>query len=138
MLVHGWPGSFAEFLEAAGPLSDPAAHGDAGAPAFDLVIPSIPGHGFSMPLSSTGWTTARIARAFVTLMERLGYDRYGVQAATSAPSSRPEMGGIAPERVLGVTSTRSSPSRPRTRRTSPASAGRSRSASPASSTSTTR
>src|SRR4051812_31883892 len=79
MLIHGWPGSFVEFLELIGPLTDPRAHGGDPADAFDVVIPSLPGHGFSIPLSGPGWTYGRIAKAFTSLMARLGYPRYGVQ-----------------------------------------------------------
>jgi len=78
-LTHGWPGSFVEFLDVIGPLSDPVAHGRDAADAFHLVIPTLPGFGFSGPVAEAGWDTARIARAWAELMTRLGYDRYGVQ-----------------------------------------------------------
>lgn len=79
MLIHGWPSSFVEFLEVIGPLSDPRSHGKDPGQAFHLVIPSIPGFGFSTPLAEAGWTHGRIAEAFASLMANLGYERYGVQ-----------------------------------------------------------
>jgi pimeloyl-ACP methyl ester carboxylesterase len=76
LLVHGWPGSVVEFLDLAGPLADPRGHGGDPGDAFDVVIPSIPGFGFSGPIRETGWTVDRIAAAFATLMRALGYERY--------------------------------------------------------------
>lgn len=102
MLIHGWPGSFVEFLDVIAPLIDPAAHGGAGQPAFHVVIPSIPGHGFSQPLIGEGWTHRRIAEVFVTLMAGLGYDRYGVQGGDAGAFIAPEMGRVAPDRLIGV------------------------------------
>jgi pimeloyl-ACP methyl ester carboxylesterase len=102
MLIHGWPGSFVEFLEMIGPLSDPRAHGGDPADAFHLVIPSIPGHGFSTPLSATGWTHQRIAQAFTELMARLGYERYGVQGGDAGAFVAPEMGRLDPDRIVGL------------------------------------
>jgi pimeloyl-ACP methyl ester carboxylesterase len=102
MLIHGWPGSFVEFIELIGPLTDPAAHGSDPANAFHVVIPSIPGFGFSTPLSEAGWTHGRIAKAFTELMARLGYDRYGVQGGDIGAFEAPLMGQIAPERIVGV------------------------------------
>jgi len=102
MLIHGWPGSFVEFLEVIGPLSDPRAHGGDPADAFHLVIPSIPGHGFSRPLSATGWNRPRIARAFTELMARLGYTRYGVQGGDEGAFLAPEMGRLDSAHVAGV------------------------------------
>tara|TARA_A100001391_G_scaffold156790_1_gene114987 strand:+ start:475 stop:1353 length:879 start_codon:yes stop_codon:yes gene_type:complete len=101
LLVHGWPGSFIEFVYLIGPLTDPAGHGSDG-PAFDVVIPSIPGHGFSHSLVGDGWTHRRIAQVFAQLMARLGYDRYGVQGGDSGAFIAPEMGRIAPDRLIGV------------------------------------
>ncbi|MEU2228825.1 epoxide hydrolase, partial [Streptomyces sp. NPDC018347] len=75
VLTHGWPGSFVEFVDLIGPLTDPEAHGRAAADAFDVVIPSLPGFGFSSPVVEGGWDAARIGRTWATLMERLGYDR---------------------------------------------------------------
>lgn len=102
LLIHGWPGSFVEFGEVMGPLSDPRAHGGDPSDAFELVIPSIPGHGFSMPLSEAGWTHRRIADAFTRLMKRLGYERYGVQGGDAGAAIAPWLGRIDPTRVAGV------------------------------------
>src|SRR5215216_6827184 len=102
ILTHGWPGSIVEFLELIGPLTDPGAHGGDPADAFHLVIPSLPGFGFSGPLSDTGWTYARIAGAFVELMARLGYDRYGVQGGDVGAFVAPVVGRLAPDHVIGV------------------------------------
>jgi epoxide hydrolase len=102
MLIHGWPGSVLEFLDVIGPLSDPCAHEDDPADAFHLVIPSIPGHGFSRPLSAPGWTHHRIAKTFTELMSRLGYERYGVQGGDAGAFIAPEMGRIDPAHMVGV------------------------------------
>lgn len=79
VLTHGWPGSIVEFLKVIGPLSDPAAHGGDAADAFHLVIPSIPGYGFSGKPAKTGWGVQRVAQAWAELMARLGYERYFAQ-----------------------------------------------------------
>src|SRR5215813_11009115 len=79
ILTHGWPGSVAEFLNVIGPLSDPGAHGGDPADAFHLVIPSVPGYGFSGPVAEAGWDLTRVARAWAELMRRLGYHRYLTQ-----------------------------------------------------------
>jgi pimeloyl-ACP methyl ester carboxylesterase len=102
LLIHGWPGSFIEFQELIGPLTDPTAHGGDAADAFHVVVPSIPGHGFSVPLSEPGWTHERCARAFVALMERLGYGRYGVQGGDIGAFQGPLVGQLDPEHVIGV------------------------------------
>ena len=102
MLIHGWPGSFVEFIELIRPLTDPAAYGGDAADAFHLVIPSVPGMGFSTPLSEAGWTHSRIAKAFTELMSRLGYDRYGVQGGDIGAFEAPLMGQLDPERIIGV------------------------------------
>jgi epoxide hydrolase len=102
MLVHGWPGSFLEFVDMIGPLTDPAAHGGDAADAFDVVIPSIPGHGFSIPLSAPGWNHGRIAQAFTELMARLRYDRYGVQGGDAGAFVAPLMAHLDPEHAIGV------------------------------------
>ena len=102
MLIHGWPGSIVEFMDLIGPLSDPRAHGGDPADAFHLVIPSVPGHGFSMPLTAPGWTHHRIANAFTQLMGRLGYTRYGVQGGDLGSNVAPEMGRIDPAHMVGV------------------------------------
>ncbi len=102
MLIHGWPGSFIEFQEMIGPLTDPVAHGGDPADAFHVVIPSVPGFGFSTPLSEAGWTHGRIAKAFTELMARLGYDRYGVQGGDIGAFEAPLMGQLDPEHIIGV------------------------------------
>jgi pimeloyl-ACP methyl ester carboxylesterase len=102
LLTHGWPGSVAEFLKVIGPLTDPRAHGGDPADAFDLVIPALPGHGFSGPTREAGWTTGRIARAWVQLMARLGYQRYGAQGGDWGAFVSPELGRIDPDHVVGV------------------------------------
>jgi pimeloyl-ACP methyl ester carboxylesterase len=102
ILTHGWPGSVAEFLRIIGPLADPRAHGGDPADAFHLVIPSIPGYGFSGPTREAGWTTGRIARAWAELMARLGYPRYGAQGGDWGAFISPELGRIDPDHVAGV------------------------------------
>ncbi|MFI6740867.1 epoxide hydrolase family protein [Nonomuraea sp. NPDC050451] len=92
MLLHGWPGTFVMFLDVIEPLSRD----------FHLVIPSLPGFGFSTPLSGPGWGPARTAKAFTQLMALLGYDRYGVQGGDSGSFVAPEMGKHAPDHVVGV------------------------------------
>src|SRR6201995_2229907 len=78
LLLHGWPGSVVEFLGLIGPLTDPRGHGLDPSVAFDVVVPSLPGYGFSGPTTETGWDSARMARAFATLMGRLGGQRWGM------------------------------------------------------------
>src|SRR5580693_6756780 len=102
MLLHGWPGSIVEFLDMIGPLTEPQAHNGTAEVAFHLVIPSLPGYGFSGPLTETGWTDGRAAAALVELMARLGYDRYGVQGGDVGAFIAPLMGRIAPDHVIGV------------------------------------
>jgi epoxide hydrolase len=102
MLTHGWPGSVVEFLDLIGPLTDPVAHGGSASDAFHLVIPSLPGFGFSGPITHAGWDTPRIAAAWVELMARLGYESYGVQGGDIGAAVSPDTGRAAPERVLGV------------------------------------
>jgi epoxide hydrolase len=102
VLTHGWPGSIVEFLDVIGPLTDPRAHGGSPADAFHLVIPSLPGFGFSGPVSDPGWDTERIGRAWAELMNRLGYERFGVQGGDIGASVSPEVGRVAPDRVAGV------------------------------------
>lgn len=102
LLTHGWPGSFVEFLDVIGPLTDPVAHGRDPGDAFHLVIPTLPGFGFSGPVSEAGWDTTRIARAWAVLMQRLGYDRYGVQGGDIGAAVSPEVARLHPDRVVGV------------------------------------
>ena len=102
LLLHGWPGSFVEFLHAIGPLSDPRGHGAADAPAFDLVIPSLPGFGFSGPVTEPGWGPRRMASALAALMGRLGYERYGAQGGDYGAFIAPDLGRVDPEHVIGI------------------------------------
>ncbi|MGH2543063.1 MAG: epoxide hydrolase family protein [Ardenticatenaceae bacterium] len=102
ILIHSWPGSFVEFMRLVGPLSNPRAHGGALADAFHVVVPSIPGFGFSVPVRETGWATARIARAFAQLMSRLGYEQYGAHGGDIGAGVAGGMSPIDQERVVGV------------------------------------
>jgi pimeloyl-ACP methyl ester carboxylesterase len=102
VLVHGWPGSFVEFLDVIGPLTDPRAHGGDPADAFDVVVPSLPGFGFSTPLRGPGWDTHRIAGAFAELMRSLGCERYGAQGGDFGAFVAPHLGRVDPDRVVGV------------------------------------
>jgi pimeloyl-ACP methyl ester carboxylesterase len=102
IVTHGWPGSIAEFLEVAGPLADPRGHGGDPRDAFHVVIPSIPGFGFSGPTTEPGWDNRRVAAAWATLMERLGYRRYGAQGGDWGSGISRRLGLLAPDRVIGV------------------------------------
>src|SRR3989440_747288 len=102
VLTHGWPGSVVEFLDLIGPLTDPASHGGDPADAFHVVIPSLPGFGFSGQTTEPGWNTARTARAWAELMRRLGYDRYGAQGGDMGAMVSPELGRVDTEHVVGV------------------------------------
>ncbi|WP_194831850.1 epoxide hydrolase family protein [Nocardia sp. XZ_19_369] len=102
LMTHGWPGSVVEFLDVIGPLSDPRAHGGDPKDAFHLVIPALPGFGFSGPVTEAGWTVEKIARAWAELMRRLGYERYGVQGGDIGADVSPEVGRTAPDHVAGV------------------------------------
>jgi len=102
LLLHGWPGSVVEFTRVIGPLSDPRSHGDGSAPAFDLVIPSLPGFGFSGPVIEPGWGSRRIAGALAELMARLGYERYGAQGGDFGAFVAPDLGRVDPGHVIGV------------------------------------
>jgi microsomal epoxide hydrolase len=102
VITHGWPGSVAEFLDIIGPLTDPRAHGGDPGDAFHLVIPSIPGYGFSRPLTSTGWDVPRIANAWAELMRRLGYHRYAAQGGDAGSVISLALAAIHPGHLLGV------------------------------------
>jgi pimeloyl-ACP methyl ester carboxylesterase len=102
VLTHGWPGSFVEFLDVIGPLSDPRAHGGDPADAFHLVIPSLPGFGFSGPTRETGWHTMRIAKAWAELMRRLGFDRYAAQGGDMGALVSPDLGRVDAEHLVGI------------------------------------
>jgi pimeloyl-ACP methyl ester carboxylesterase len=102
IVTHGWPGSIIEQLKIVEPLTDPTAHGAAASDAFHLVIPSLPGHGFSAKPTSTGWDPARIARAWAVLMNRVGYDRYVAQGGDWGAAVTQQMGIQAPDGLLGI------------------------------------
>ena len=102
LLIHGWPGSVVEFLDVIGPLTDPVAHGGRAEDAFDVVVPSLPGFGFSGPTREPGWNNRRIGKAFLELMSRLGYERFGVQGGDAGAIIGPEICRLAPDRVIGV------------------------------------
>jgi pimeloyl-ACP methyl ester carboxylesterase len=102
IMTHGWPGSVIELLEVAGLLTDPTAHGGRAEDAFDLVLPSLPGYGFSAEPPEIGWNPSRIARAWAELMHRLGYTRYVAQGGDQGASITDAMGRLAPEGLLGI------------------------------------
>ena len=102
IMTHGWPGSVVEFMEIIGPLTDPGAHGGDPGDAFHMVVPSIPGFGFSGPTRERGWNVTRVARAWDSLMGRLGYQRYGAQGGDWGSAISRELGVIVPERMIGV------------------------------------
>jgi pimeloyl-ACP methyl ester carboxylesterase len=102
ILTHGWPGSIVEYLNVIGPLSDPRAHGGDPADAFHLVIPSLPGFGFSGPTHETGWNRYHTARSWAELMARLGYTRYGAVGNDAGSLVNPELGRVDPEHVVGL------------------------------------
>jgi pimeloyl-ACP methyl ester carboxylesterase len=102
VLTHGWPGSVAEFAALIGPLTAPGDHGGNPADAFDVVVPSLPGFGFSAPLSETGWGVERTATAWAELMHRLGYTRYGAQGGDWGARISPELARTDPAHVAGV------------------------------------
>ena len=102
IMTHGWPGSVIELLEVVGPLTDPAAHGGRAEDAFDLVLPSLPGYGFSGEPAETGWNPGRVAQAWAELMRRLGYTRYVAQGGDVGASVTDEMGRQAPEGLAGI------------------------------------
>ncbi|HEY3556695.1 MAG TPA: epoxide hydrolase, partial [Kribbella sp.] len=102
LLTHGWPGSIVEFLDLIGPLTDPVSYGGQASDAFHVVIPSLPGFGFSGPTADGDWTFPRIGRVWAALMDELGYPRYGVQGGDLGGSVSPEVGRAAPSHVVGV------------------------------------
>ena len=102
IVTHGWPGSIVEFIEVIRPLVDPRAYGGAPADAFDLVVPSIPGYGFSGPTTEVGWDVPRVARAWKSLMARLGYKRYGAQGGDWGSAISQELARIDTARLVGV------------------------------------
>jgi pimeloyl-ACP methyl ester carboxylesterase len=102
ILTHGWPGSVVEFMDVVGPLSDPVAHGGSADDAFHIVVPSLPGYGFSGKPSSAGWGVERIGRAWAELMRRLGYTRWFAQGGDWGAIITTVMGGQAPEGLAGI------------------------------------
>ena len=102
IMTHGWPGSVIELLETVGPLTDPTAHGGTPGDAFHLVLPSLPGYGFSGEPTELGWDADRIARAWAELMDRLGYTRYVAQGGDVGAYITDAMGRQAPEGLLGI------------------------------------
>jgi pimeloyl-ACP methyl ester carboxylesterase len=102
IMTHGWPGSVIELLETVGPLTDPTAHGGSAEDAFDLVLPSIPGYGFSAEPTELGWGPGRTAQAWAELMSRLGYTRYVAQGGDVGASITDAMGRQAPAGLLGI------------------------------------
>ncbi len=102
IVTHGWPGSVIEQLKIIEPLTNPTAHGASAADAFHLVIPSLPGHGFSAKPATTGWDPARVARAWVVLMKRLGYTRFVAQGGDWGAAVTQDMGIQAAPELLGI------------------------------------
>jgi pimeloyl-ACP methyl ester carboxylesterase len=102
IVTHGWPGSVAEQMKIIEPLTDPTAHGGKANQAFDVVIPSIPGFGFSGKPTTTGWDPTRIARAWTTLMKRLGYKRFVAQGGDWGALITEQMGVLAPPELLAI------------------------------------
>ncbi len=102
IMTHGWPGSVIELLETVGPLTDPTAYGGTPQDAFHLVLPSLPGYGFSGEPTELGWESSRIARAWAELMHRLGYTRYVAQGGDVGTDVTDAMGRQAPEGLLGI------------------------------------
>jgi pimeloyl-ACP methyl ester carboxylesterase len=102
IVTHGWPGSVIEQLDIIGPLTDPTAHGGAAEDAFDVVVPSIPGYGYSAEPRDLGWNLARFARAWAELMHRLGYTHYVAQGGDVGAGITDAMGRLAPEELVGI------------------------------------
>jgi len=102
LLTHGWPGSIVEFLKLIRPLTDPGAFGGNAEDSFDVVIPSLPGFGFSQKPATTGWNVSRIARAWVELMRRLGYQRWTAQGGDWGSVVTSTLGVLRPEGLLGI------------------------------------
>jgi pimeloyl-ACP methyl ester carboxylesterase len=102
IITHGWPGSVIELLDVIDPLTNPTAHGGSAADAFDVVIPSLPGYGFSGVPAELGWESGRIARAWAVLMERLGYTRYVAQGGDVGAAVTDAMGRQGPKGLIGI------------------------------------
>jgi pimeloyl-ACP methyl ester carboxylesterase len=102
IVTHGWPGSIIEQLKIIDPLTNPAAHGGSASDAFDVVIPSLPGYGFSGKPSALGWDPIRVARAWIVLMKRLGYTRYVAQGGDWGNAVTEQMALLAPPELIGI------------------------------------
>jgi pimeloyl-ACP methyl ester carboxylesterase len=102
IMTHGWPGSVVELLETVGPLTDPTAHGGKAEDAFHLVLPSVPGYGFSGEPTELGWWAGRVAQDWPELMRRLGYTRYVAQGGDVGAAVTDAMGRLAPEGLIGI------------------------------------
>jgi hypothetical protein len=122
IMTHGWPGSVVELLDVVGPLTDPTSHGGTAEDAFDLVLPSLPGYGYSAEPREVGWDPGRVAIAWAELMKRLGYTRYVAQGGDVGAAVTDAMGRQAPDGLIGIhtnlfvparTSPTCSPSSPR-------------------------
>jgi pimeloyl-ACP methyl ester carboxylesterase len=102
IMTHGWPGSVIEQIDTVGPLTDPTAHGGSAEDAFHLVLPSLPGYGFSSQPAELGWNLGRVARAWAELMNRLGYDRFVAQGGDVGAGVTDAMGRLGPEGLIGI------------------------------------
>ena len=102
LLAHTYPGSFVDFLDLIGPLTDPVAHGGNAEDAFSVVVPSMPGFAYSTPMNGPGWTMKRVAEAYDKLMRKLGYESYGVHGSDGGAMISRELGLLAPEGFLGL------------------------------------
>src|SRR3954463_16152530 len=102
IMTHGWPGSVIEMLDSVGPLTDPTTHGGTATDAFHLVLPSLPGYGFSGEPAEVGWDLVRTARAWAELMDRLGYTRYVAQGGDVGAGVSDTLGRQAPEGLIGI------------------------------------
>jgi pimeloyl-ACP methyl ester carboxylesterase len=102
LMTHGWPGSVIELLETVGPLTDPTSHGGDATDAFDLVLPSLPGYGFSAEPRELGWNVGRVAQAWAALMDRLGYGRYVAQGGDVGAAVTDAMGRQGPQGLVGI------------------------------------
>lgn len=102
LLCHGWPGSFIEYDKVVGPLTDPVAHGGRAEDAFDVVIPALPGFGYSTPIAASGWDMPKTTRAYATIMERLGYAKYGAHGTDIGSGVAGHLASNFPDRINGV------------------------------------
>ncbi|MGH2727314.1 MAG: epoxide hydrolase, partial [Actinomycetota bacterium] len=102
LLMHGWPGSVVEFLDVIPRLTEPEAHGGRATDAFHAIVPSLPGYGFSEPTRARGWDVQRITRAFIELMRRLGYERYGAQGGDWGAQVATRVGALDPEHCAAI------------------------------------